>query len=72
MVKKARSIIWDSEARNYLKAAISFIRKDSPQNADLVKAKIINSIAELPAKPTKHAADKYRKNNDGSYRAYEV
>lgn len=67
-----RTIFWDKEARNYLKEAISYIRKDSPQNADLVKERILSSIRQLCENPYRHPADKFRRNNDGSYRAYEI
>jgi plasmid stabilization system protein ParE len=72
MVKKAVAIIWDKEALSYLKLAIKYIRKDSPQNARHVKARIITCINELADNPMRHAADKYRDNNDGSYRAFEI
>lgn len=53
--------------------AYRYIRKDSLQNAEKVRAKILASIKELPKNPGYHALDKYRlKNEDGTYQAYEV
>ena len=69
---KKRRIVWDKNAVNYLRGAIEFIRKDSPQNAEKVKQQIKNSVATLAEHPEKHPTDKYRSNNDGSFRAFEL
>ena len=73
MVAKKRKVIWDEEARAYFRKAIAYIRKDSAQNAEKNKErrtglyKSINGCAG-----TQYAPDKYRKNNEGGYRAYEL
>lgn len=72
MVKKARSVIWDKSAVKYLKSAIEFIRKDSPQNAEKLKSELKASILELSHNPERYPSDKYRTNNDGSFRAFEL
>ena len=72
MVRKPAKIVWDKQALEYLKAAVQFIREDSPQNAELVKTRIIAAISNIPDNPMRHAADKYRHNNNGSYMAFEV
>ena len=72
MVRKAQRIFWDKNALKYLQSAIEFIRKDSPQNAEKVKQEIKASVIALIDHPEKHPIDKYRINNDGSFRAYEL
>ncbi len=73
MVSKKRRIVWDLAARAYLRQAIVYIKKDSPQNGDKVKKDILASVSALTKQPEKqYAPDKYRKNNDGNYRAYEL
>jgi plasmid stabilization system protein ParE len=73
MVKRSRTIVWDKQALDYFKAAIKFIRRDSPQNAELVKNKIREAVNDLPDNPQRYPADKYRKKNkDDSYRAFEI
>ncbi len=73
MVSKKRKVVWDEGAVAYFKQAIAYIKKDSPQNADKVKKEILASTKALTAKPERqHAPDKYRLNNDGNYRAYEL
>ena len=71
MVSKLRIII-DNVAKLQLKDAYEFIKEDSPQNAEKVKDKILSSIKALNPNPEIHPPDKYRINNDGSYRAYEI
>ncbi|HRE50824.1 MAG TPA: type II toxin-antitoxin system RelE/ParE family toxin [Flavitalea sp.] len=72
MVERALKVIIDNEAKAQLRQAYNYISKESPQNAQKVKTKILSSIKELISNPKKHAADKYRLNNDGSFRAYEL
>jgi plasmid stabilization system protein ParE len=44
----------------------------SYQNAEKVKADILTSTRKLAAHPEIYPPDKYRKNNNGSFRAYEL
>jgi plasmid stabilization system protein ParE len=55
-----------------LTKAYKYILKDSYQNAEKVKASILASTRKLTDSPEVHPPDKYRKNNDGSFRAYEL
>jgi plasmid stabilization system protein ParE len=52
--------------------AYLYIHKDSPQNAQRVKDQIIDLTLELPKNPERFPLDKYRRNNDGSFRAFEL
>jgi plasmid stabilization system protein ParE len=72
MVKIRPKVIIDNLAKAQLKEAYAYIKLDSPKNAEKVKAKILASIMELTDHPEKHPKDKYRLNNDGSYRAFEI
>jgi plasmid stabilization system protein ParE len=69
---KKRKIRWDKTALIYFSEAIRYIRKDSAQNADKVKAEILARINELSSRPELHAQDKYKQNNTGNYRAFEL
>jgi Plasmid stabilization system protein len=69
MVRKLR---WPLKTQKQLKAAYDYILPDSYQNAEKVKNDILASTQRLAANPEMNAADKYRKNNDGSFRAYEL
>ena len=69
---KKRKILWDKQALHYFYDAIKYIRKDSPQNADKVKREVLEKINELSKRPEIHNPDKYKVNNNGSYRAFEL
>lgn len=72
MVKHVPEIIIEHGAKQSLRQACNYIKKDSLQNAEKVKSKILNSIKALAINPQKHPPDKYRFNNNGDYRAYEI
>lgn len=65
-------IKWPSIAQNQLAKAYQYILKDSYQNAEKVKKDILASTRKLVDNPEMYPLDKYRKNNDGSFRAYEL
>ncbi len=67
-----RKIIWTKQATKQFKAAIEFIRKESEQNAEKVKATILNKIILLEDNRMVHRQDPYKKNNDGNYLYIEV
>lgn len=67
-----RKITWDKQALNYFRESIRYIRKDSPQNADKVKKEVLEKIAELSRRPEINNPDKYKLNNSGNYRAFEL
>jgi plasmid stabilization system protein ParE len=69
---KIRKISWDKQAINYFQDAIRYIREDSPQNADKVKKEILGKIRELSTRPEIHKPDKYKTDNPGNYRAFEL
>lgn len=69
MVKK---VIWPPHAQKQLAQACEYIASSSPQNAQKVKTAILASTRELAAHPEKHPPDKYKNNNDISFRAYEL
>lgn len=69
---KKRKISWDKQAINHFRAGIQYIRKDSPQNADKVKMEVLEKISELSKRPEIHNPDKYKVNNNGNYRSFEL
>jgi hypothetical protein len=54
-----------------LKKAFEYIRKDSYQNALKVRNEIVAISEMLSLNPERFAPDKFKINNDGSYRAFE-
>lgn len=67
-----RKIVWDKQAINYFRASIEYIHQESPKNADKVRKKILEKISELSIKPEIHAPDKFKSNNSGQYKAFEL
>lgn len=65
-------IKWNKRALSQLIKAIEYISDDSPQNAEKVKEDILKSISKLGLHPEFFPPDKYKLNNDGSYRSFEI
>jgi len=65
-------VIWSKTAKTQLQKAYNYIIKDSLQNAQIVRDKIIELTIDLPTHPEKYPLDKFKENNDGSYRAFEI
>ncbi len=69
MVKEVR---WPAKTQRQLEKAYEYILLDSYQNAEKVKADILASTRKLAINPEIHPPDKYKTNNDGSFRAFEL
>ena len=67
-----REVIWPKSVQNQLTKAYEYILADSFQNAEKVKEDVLMSTRKLTVHPEIYPTDKYRKNNDGSFRAYEL
>ncbi len=72
MVKKTLKLVIDDEAKAQLREAYKYIKKDPLQNADKVRRGIVASFHAVLQNIELHAPDKYKNDNDGSYRAYEI
>ena len=69
MVKR---VIWPLKTQHQLERIIKYIAADSFQNAEKVKTDIFASTHKIAENPKMHPLDKYKKNNDESFRAYEL
>jgi len=67
-----RKVIWSKQATLQFNIAIKYIRRDSAQNADKIKEKILNKINELSDDKVVHRRDPYKKDNDGNYLYFEI
>lgn len=63
--------VWSKRAKNELAKAFEYISLESPQNARNVVESIVDMTLALPENSLKHPLDKYKSNNDGSWRAFE-
>lgn len=62
-------IVWENDAKRELRKAYAYILQDSYQNAIKVRQDIINAVLDLSSNPEKYALDKYKRDNDGNWRA---
>jgi len=67
-----RKLRWDSVAIKQFDKAIEYIALDSFQNAEKVRAAILENIEKLLTYPEIYSPDKFKENNDGSFRAFEL
>lgn len=65
-------IVWNLKAKQELKKVYDFILKDSYQNALKVRQEIIDAVMSLNEYPNKYQPDKYKTNNDGTWRVFEI
>jgi plasmid stabilization system protein ParE len=65
-------IKWNKRAITQFDEAIEYIESDSSANAEKVKKEILLTIDSLLQHPEKYNPDKYKTQNDGSFRAFEL
>lgn len=71
MVEKPYQLVWTKRSQQHMKQAYQFISNDSIQNAKRVIEEITLAANKAVDNPEIYNPDKYKKNNDGSYRAFE-
>ncbi len=64
-------IVWRKLALQQLKEAYDYIKEDSLQSAENVRKEIFSATNNLKYNPKIDPLDKYRKNNDGTIRAFK-
>lgn len=67
-----KTVKWPAATQKQLEKIYQYILSDSPHNAGKIKTDILGSTRKLVKHPEMHPLDKYRRNNDGSFRAYEI
>lgn len=63
--------VWTPQAIAELKKAFEYIGQDSPQNAQKFVDEITTLADKIPEHPEMFPPDKYKKSNDGTWRAFE-
>jgi plasmid stabilization system protein ParE len=63
--------VWTPQAITELRKTYDYISKDSPKNARNVVDEITRIADQLPDQPEMFPPDKFKKNNDGTWRAFE-
>jgi plasmid stabilization system protein ParE len=71
MVAKQYHVVWTKRSQQHMRQAFDYIGKDSVQNAVKVLEDIAIAVNKAIPNPEFYSPDKYKQNNDGSYRAFE-
>lgn len=69
MAKKKIRIEWHKEATKHFNELLEYLHYESEQAASLVGNAILDEIEKLAVHPTAQPLDRFKKNNDGNYRA---
>ncbi|MGV3767843.1 MAG: type II toxin-antitoxin system RelE/ParE family toxin [Chitinophagaceae bacterium] len=67
-----RKVVIEKEVTESLREIYNFVRPYSEQYAEKIRDIILDSIKQLQQYPEKYPPDKYKYDNDGAYRAYEI
>ena len=65
------TIRWKREAVKQFSDAAKYIERDSLISAEKFESEILKKIEELLLQPERYQPDKFKINNDGSYRAFK-
>lgn len=68
----ALCIKWNRKALQQFDDAINYIKAHLPSGAKKVEVAILAKIDQLLKYPERYNPDKYKKDNDGSFRAFEI
>ncbi len=71
-MKQLPEIVWDAKALAQFEKLYEYVYLSSPQNAGKLKQEIIDKIESVPVQPKKYPRDKFRKGNQGDFRAFEI
>jgi plasmid stabilization system protein ParE len=71
MVEKGYEVVWTKRSQKQMRQVFKHISKDSPKNASRVILEIAEAVQKAIPNPEIYAPDKYKTDNDGSYRALE-
>jgi plasmid stabilization system protein ParE len=68
----ALKIVWNKRPSSYLLKELKRISEESIQGAEAVETGILTNLDKASDQPERYPSDKYKKNNDGTYRAFET
>ncbi|MEM7551079.1 MAG: type II toxin-antitoxin system RelE/ParE family toxin [Bacteroidota bacterium] len=68
----ALKLVWNKRPSSYLKKELKRISRESFQGAESVETGILSNLDKALDEPERYPSDKYKKNNDGTYRAFET
>lgn len=72
MAKGKIKIEWYNEASKNFNSILEHLYQESPRAASIVGNTLLSEIENLTKHPTSHPLDRFKKPNDGNYRAFIV
>jgi len=70
MVGRGYEVVWTKRSQKQMRQVFKHISKDSPKNASKVVLEIAEAVVKASSNPEIYSLDKYKSDNDGSYRAF--
>ena len=72
MAKKKINIVWDDQASKQFNELLEYLSKESEAAVSIVGNAILDEIEQLVLHSKLHPLDRFKKRNDGNYRACVV
>ena len=72
MVKKKLKVEWHPEAKVHFIEILKYLQQESEMSVSIVGNAILDTIERLVIHPYANPLDRFKKHNDGNYRAYMV
>lgn len=72
MVNKNYTLNWSRRSQKQMKEVYDYISEDSVDAAQKVIIEIVTAVEKTLTNPERYRPDKYKLNNDGTYRAFEL
>ena len=69
MAKRKVRIAWSREAARHFDALLQYLYNESERASFIVGNAILEEVEKIAAHPTAFPLDRFKKNNDGFYRA---
>ena len=67
--KKIKQIVWSKNAEKQFYKILDHLLEEAPQAIDKVGNELLNTISDLSLYYHNYPADRFKRNNDGTYRA---
>lgn len=67
-----RKIVWNKHPSGFLKNALKRISEESPLQAERVEEGILSALEKARGNPERYPKDKFKRNNQGDFRAIET
>lgn len=71
-MEEVRLIVWNAAALDRFANELEVITQTSRSKAEQLEKAILSRLQQAAAMPERYAKDKFKKNNSGQYRAFEI